>query len=158
MAKKKYAKTTWNKQKRKKRQKSPTQKAKEKAWKAFSRYIRLRDCLDTTGEEEEGICIKCGERKPFKGLQAGHAIPGRNNSILLDEELVYAQCAGCNLFGGGRVQNKFTLFIIRKFGVEFYEEKVKLSEIPQKMTCEEWEERRKYFEDKTEELDKKYKL
>ena len=77
--------------------KTERQKAKEKAWSAFSKYIRLRDCIITTDTTYEGICVTCNRLYPFKQTQAGHFIPGRNNAVLFREDMVHLQCAGCNL-------------------------------------------------------------
>jgi hypothetical protein len=96
---------------------------KERAWDSFSKYIRLRDCIATTGTKDEGICVTCGERFPFKELQAGHALAGRNNSILFDEELVNAQCGGCNGYGGGKY-GKYSVWFIAKYGLKMWEGKV----------------------------------
>jgi hypothetical protein len=65
---------------------------KAKAWKMFSTYIRLRDCLKTTGTLDKGVCITCGKLCDFKELQAGHYIGGRGNSVLFDEKIVNGQC------------------------------------------------------------------
>jgi hypothetical protein len=68
---------------------------KKKCWKEFSAYIRLRDCLETTGKTTEGLCYTCGRVYPngkVGGLQAGHFIPGRHNSILFDFDMVKSQC------------------------------------------------------------------
>lgn len=78
--------------------KTPLQKAKDKAWKQFSRFIRLRDCLATTGDIDYGICITCGLRFHFKELQAGHFVPGRGNAVLFDEDITHAQCQKCNVW------------------------------------------------------------
>lgn len=70
-------------------------KSKKKAWDAFSKYVRLRDALKTTGTHTHAKCYTCLKRYPAFGkgcLQAGHFIPGRNNSILIDEVGVNAQC------------------------------------------------------------------
>lgn len=75
-------------------------KAKKKAWVAFSRYIRLRDALKTTGSKERLICITCDKQYPAFGkpcAQAGHFIPGRNNSVLINEGFVHGQCYNCNI-------------------------------------------------------------
>lgn len=69
---------------------------KTKAWDAFSRYIRARDCLQTTGHIDRGKCVTCVREYDFKQLQAGHWIPGRNNAVLFSEEGVHAQCNACN--------------------------------------------------------------
>lgn len=70
--------------------------SKKKAWDNFSIYVRRRDCLQTTGTWDEGICITCGKRLPFKKLQAGHFVPGRHNAQLFSEKGVHAQCWKCN--------------------------------------------------------------
>lgn len=92
----------------------------------FSKYIRTRDCLATTGRADKGRCVTCGRVFDFKELQAGHAIGGRNNSILFDEELVNAQCRGCNGYGGGKY-GEYSVWFIKKYGLERWEEKVRLS-------------------------------
>lgn len=73
---------------------------KKTAWSWFSKYIRLRDCIKTTNTKEECECVTCGNRYPFKVINAGHFIPGRNNNVLFDEEQVHGQCPKCNMTGG----------------------------------------------------------
>ena len=75
---------------------SPRKIAKDKAWTAFSAYIRTRDCLRFTGDESEGMCITCKKGFPYKQLQAGHFVGGRGNAVLFREDIVYSQCAKCN--------------------------------------------------------------
>lgn len=70
---------------------------KKKVWKQFSIYIRLRDCIETTGTPDYGTCFTCKQMKNFKELQAGHFTPGRTNSVLFDEKVVHAQCYHCNV-------------------------------------------------------------
>ena len=77
---------------------------KETAWKWFSKYIRLRDSLATTGDIYFFKCITCGEVKPFNEMDAGHGIPGRMNSILFNEDLTNGQCRTCNREGKGEFQ------------------------------------------------------
>jgi len=76
-------------------------KLKDRAWKVFSLYIRLRDCIKTTGSRLRGECITCDATLPIEDLQAGHFIPGRHNANLFSEKGVNAQCRRCNLFLGG---------------------------------------------------------
>lgn len=101
--------------------KDSVSKAKKKAWNIFSKYIRLRDCLQTTGDKEYGICYTCGKQFHFKELQAGHGIAGRANSILFNEQLVNAQCRGCNLFKGGCL-DVYTIKLINQYGKKQVEE------------------------------------
>ena len=70
---------------------------KKKVWPLFSQYIRVRDCLKTTGCASFGLCITCGKRYHIKLLQAGHFIPGRHNSNLFSFEGTHAQCYNCNI-------------------------------------------------------------
>lgn len=81
--------------------------AKKRAWDMFSKYVRTRDALRTTGTREEALCITCDRRYPIKDLQAGHFIPGRHNSILFDERGVHAQCYGCNVMKMGNTVKYF---------------------------------------------------
>jgi len=70
---------------------------KKDLWTVFSLYIRIRDCLRTTGCASWGLCISCGKRYHIKLLQAGHFLPGRHNSNLYYERGTHAQCYNCNL-------------------------------------------------------------
>ena len=99
------------------RKKTDKQKAKDAAWKAFSRFIRRRDCVLTTGDCEHGICCTCGKAYEYKRLQAGHYIAGRNNSILFDPRAVHAQCVGCNTFGGGQPA-RYEAYMLDHYGQE----------------------------------------
>ena len=72
-------------------------KVKKDVWVVFSKYVRLRDCLKTTGCASFGLCITCGKRYHFKLLQAGHFISGRHNSNLFSEKGTHAQCYNCNI-------------------------------------------------------------
>ncbi|MCK5613892.1 recombination protein NinG [Candidatus Pacearchaeota archaeon] len=74
---------------------------KATAWTAFQHFIRVRDCLATTGFPFVGICITCGRRNHISNLQAGHCFGGRKNGHLFHEKFVNAQCTRCNeLFHG----------------------------------------------------------
>ena len=109
-------------------------KAKDRAWKAFSDWVRLRDCLATTGTREYGICITCNERgdsswKPYKELQAGHAVGGRGNAVLFHEQIVSIQCGYCNRkppMGLGGDYGNYTIALIKRYGLEQVEQWQKL--------------------------------
>ena len=98
-----------------KRKKTEYQRTKDKAWKAFSWYIRLRDAVLTTGTTEAAVCCTCGKAFPVNDLQAGHFIPGRKNGILFDDRGVHAQCRGCNLYGRGRVV-EYRDYMLKRYG------------------------------------------
>ena len=78
--------------------KTSLQKLKREVWKVFSKYIRLRDSLATTGSLEYCECITCPETLPIQQLQAGHFVP-KHNGNYFSERGVHAQCRTCNLYG-----------------------------------------------------------
>lgn len=86
-------------------------KAKAKAWKAFSMFIRLRDA------DEHGMvtCCTCGVRKHWKEMDAGHYITRAKASTFLDEGNAHGQCSGCNRWQGGKFYEHM-LFIVRTKG------------------------------------------
>jgi len=104
----------------KKPKKKTLSKAKKECWVEFSKYIRTRDCLKTTGSPNYGVCVSCGKEFPFKKLQAGHFIPGRHNGNLFSEKYVNAQCWQCNApaFLGGKNGNAlaYRRAMIRMYG------------------------------------------
>jgi hypothetical protein len=122
--------------------------SKKKAWKWFSLYIRLRDCLVTTGTPTACKCVTCGKVVPWDDIDAGHSMGHRQNSVLLDEELVYGQCQMCNRFNGGEKQ-AFKIFLVHKHGLDWYELKdqgskqaVQISDMEFEVLAEEY--RKKY--------------
>lgn len=92
-------------------------KLKKEAWDAFSKFIRLRDCLATQGSTEYGSCFTCGKVFPFKGLQAGHFVDSRTKPVLFNEDIVYAQCMPCNVFKKG-FKDAYTPKMLKMFGLE----------------------------------------
>jgi len=111
---------------------------KGKAWKMFSLYIRLRDCLETTGSPDFFICPTCGLKFPASEGQAGHSIAGRGNSILLHEEIVHCQCRGCNMTGQYHL---YSLFMIKTYGLDHWEYLCRLKKLPKPIKPHEWEEK-----------------
>lgn len=110
---------------KKRKPKSARLKAKENAWKAFSVYIRTRDCLRFTGDPERGMCVTCKRPYDFKQLQAGHFISGRGNSVLFDDRLVYTQCVGCNgnpPIGKGGNYVEYFVFMEKEWGRKMIDE------------------------------------
>ena len=133
--------------------------AKKGAWDAFSKYIRLRDSIATTGTMDTCICITCKDIVPtkfhagFNTLQAGHAIAGRSKNILFDEDLVYGQCQACNCIHGGRL-SEYAIIMIDKFGKEWFEDKCFISRKPAdtKWTIDDLDEIKKTYKQKYKEL------
>lgn len=137
-------------------------KFKKIVWSNFSKYIRLRDCIATTGNIEEGVCFTCGKIYGFNKLQAGHMVAKRTNNILFDEDNVKAQCIGCNIYKNGD-QGRFVLNRIRELqddGMSLqdaYNEVLLAFNKPDKeLTYEELVELDKHYLIKIEEIEKKF--
>lgn len=77
--------------------KTRSRKTQENAtWHEFSRYIRLRDAIRTTGTTKEVECFTCGIRLPREMSQAGHIVSRSYNGALYNPNVVFAQCVTCN--------------------------------------------------------------
>jgi len=124
---------------------------KKKVWVEFSRYIRLRDCLKTTGCASFGLCITCGKRYHFKLLQAGHFIPGRHNANLFSEKGTHAQCYNCNINLGGNTL-EYRRKIIEMYGEGYDEILEEEARQIRKFTPSELEELMAYYQEKNREL------
>ncbi len=88
--------------------------AKAATWKVYSRYVRLRDCLYTTGSLEWGECVSCGRTFEFNHLDAGHFIPKKSGNYF-SERGVNAQCQSCNRFHSGQ-QLPYRREIVERYG------------------------------------------
>ena len=125
---------------------------KKKLWKIFSIYIRMRDCLETTGTTAHGLCCTCKRDYPIGKLQAGHFIPGREDSILFTPSCVHAQCYRCNVQRSGEWV-KYFRFMEKKYGRDYIFELMDRSEIKCKITPEWIETTAAYYLEKIEEME-----
>jgi NAD-dependent SIR2 family protein deacetylase len=105
---------------------------KATAWSWFSKYIRLRDALATTGKTFICQCITCEEVFDIEYIDAGHMIGGRSGGILFDETIVFGQCHGCNRDHGGEYQ-AFKRVMVARNGIAWYEMKVQARKTPTKL-------------------------
>lgn len=97
---------------------------KKKASDEFSKFIRLRDAIQTTGTEETLICCTCNKPYPAFGVgcaQAGHFIPGRCHAVLYRERGVHGQCYNCNVRLKGNWP-EYERFMLKKYGMEVTKE------------------------------------
>ena len=124
---------------------------KRRAWDNFSRFIRARDCLRTTGTIERGRCITCGVEKTFKELQAGHFIPGRHNGNLFSEKGTHAQCRSCNIWGSGKPL-EYRKAIIGLYGEGYDEVLEKEAKEIKKISSEDLTKLAEYYKIETERL------
>ena len=114
-------------------------------WKLFSRYIRLRDCIKTTGTTDYGCCVTCGREYKFGRLQAGHFVPGRTRAILFDPRCVHAQCYRCNCKLDG-AWPPYYRFMQRAYGQEVIDELVDAYGKDAELSPEWFEKSYKYYE------------
>ena len=97
---------------------------KKKAWDEFSKYVRLRDALETTGRTDVLRCCSCRKQYPAFGkgcAQAGHFVPGRSHGLLFREKGVHGQCYNCNQTLKGNWVN-YEKFMLEKYGQEVVDE------------------------------------
>jgi hypothetical protein len=101
--------------------KKPTLRGlKNKAWKLVSELVRRRDA-DEGGTTQ---CYTCGTYLHWKyDAQAGHAIPGRHNAVLLDLDILRPQCYSCNCCRGGQ-HHIFATKLIQENGMDWWESKL----------------------------------
>ena len=93
---------------------------KQKAWDEFSRYRRIRRCLETTGLPFVGVCVTCERKFHISALETGHAISGRSNAVLLIEKFTDLQCSFCNRMNHGRPK-EFRKVLEVRYGKAFIE-------------------------------------
>lgn len=124
---------------------------KKKAWKVFSEYIRLSYASDEPGERGWENCYTCKAKAPWREMQAGHGIGGRNNAVLFMEEVVRPQCVGCNVFGRGKYPI-FTSKLIKELGMERYDELLTLSQQTVKYTAQQYKDIADVYKAKLAEL------
>ena len=128
---------------------------KKKLWPVFSRYIRMRDCVEATGTITRGKCCTCGRSYPIGKLQAGHFIPGRADSILFEPRCVHAQCYRCNVIRSGEWV-KYFRFMEKKHGLSFIYELMDASERKCEITPEWIAHSMTYYVEKVEAMEAMY--
>jgi hypothetical protein len=111
----------------------------------------LRDCLATTGDEDNGICCTCGKLIPFKQAQAGHFIAGRTNALLFDEDIVHLQCYACNVCNHGE-QLEYYYYMKRHYTEDQILEMRKLRSTTVKYTPEDLIKIAENYKEKYDEL------
>ena len=124
---------------------------KKKCWDVFSKFIRTRDCILTTGCPEWGLCITCGKRYHIKLLQAGHFISGRHLSNLFSEKGTHAQCYNCNINLKGNTL-EYRRQIVKLYGVGTDELLEEIARTNRQIKENEYEEMIELYKIRTEEL------
>lgn len=103
----------WEKKPKIKVQTSPIDLIEDKAWSWFSKYIRIRDCIATTGTKICFKCISCKKITPFAKNDAGHFITIACKATKFDERNVHAQCASCNRYKQGCWDQMYTAILAK---------------------------------------------
>jgi hypothetical protein len=131
------------------RKKPTTSCLKKKAWKLVSEFVRRRDA------DEGGFvgCYTCGAPIHWKyEAQAGHAIPGRTNAVLLDVSILRPQCYACNCARRG-MHHIFSTKLIQENGMAWWEEKLFNARQSVKFTREDLEQIIEKYKTKLKELE-----
>ena len=118
-----------------KKPKKPTYaQLKKKLDQVFSQYTRLKHSLNGMV-----ACITCGVRKPVKEMQCGHFIPRTHLSTRWLELNNHPQCAVCNVFMKGRLE-EYAAYIDRTYGYEVLRELWRLKHTIRKFSPKELED------------------
>jgi len=124
-------------------------KAKKKAWKACSEYIRKKFA------DENGwvSCVTCGAMRQWNdSIDAGHFIPkSRGNAIYFVEENIHPQCKRCNLMEGGNFENYYP-YMLDMYGQEKIDELKELSQTTVNYKITDYEEMEQDFKQRLKEL------
>lgn len=130
--------------------------AKNAAWKAFSLYVRTRDCIETTGFPDQGKCATCPNYYPVQELQAGHFLDGRSNNVLFSERGCHAQCYACNVAKHGN-KEEYWPFMEQKYGREVIDElKAEKASPPIQRTIEDYDKIKEKYNELTKALHARY--
>lgn len=113
-----------------------TSRLLEEAVSAFGKYIKLRDCLQSTDTTSFGRCITCNRRERRETLQAGHYPAGRGNSHIFSEVGTNAQCNVCNTHLGGRPKD-YREELVRRHGEEEVQKLEREAKKPRRFTRDE---------------------
>jgi hypothetical protein len=137
-----------NKTKRKSTKVKSLKFLKSKAWRVFSKFIRLRDSDDNG----YGTCITCAKPLFWKQLQAGHFIPQHGNpNTIFNEQNVHSQCSQCNIYLHGN-QYIYSLRVDELYGEGTASEILILSKIDKRFTAEEYEQMYQEYSKRVEDL------
>ena len=126
--------------------------AKRGAKASFNRFIRIRDCIRTSGWPDQGSCVTCGKFFPFEDLDGGHFVKAGNHAAtLFDEQNCTAQCRRCNRFEDGR-QYEHGKAIDKIYGEGTADAIVERSKKEVIRTIEDYDAIKKKYKDKADEL------
>lgn len=120
-------------------------KAKARAWKVFSLFIRQQASNDMGMVQ----CYTCIAFKHYKEMQAGHWIAGHGNAVYINEDYVRPQCYSCNVKRHG-MQGEFRDRIRLELGDKVVDELILESNQFKDLTTEDYLELERYYKSKNE--------
>lgn len=131
-----------------------TKATKANTWDNYSRYIRVRRCIETTGLPFVGICITCDRRFHIRALQAGHypEFSGGTNIKKFLTKFIHLQCPWCNLVNHGE-KKKYAKKMIALYGQDYIDRIKRYAHKPVQL---DYERLRSGYRNKTKELLSKY--
>ena len=100
----------------------------------LSKAIRLESARNGICE-----CVTCGCKKPWKEMQAGHAVSGRTNGIYFDERGIHPQCFVCNVKKHGAYE-EYVPWMYEHYGKDVYDDLKRLRRTAVTFTQEELKE------------------
>ncbi len=102
-----------------KSKKSAKKRAKEKAWKEVSLFVRL-EFADHNGM---CTCVTCGHVAHYtQGMHAGHFVPqAQGDAARFEIDNIHVQCFRCNINLGSNGA-EYTPFMVNKYGQERVDE------------------------------------
>lgn len=113
---------------------------------AFSRYIRLRDCPGGSGR-----CISCGCPITVNTCDAGHFIPRAHTATRWHLRNVHAQCRTCNRMKDGNADG-YRRGLIERYGPEVIEQLTLKSRQAVHLTDNDYRTLTDFFKKQTEKL------
>ena len=102
-----------------KRGKTEKQKARDRADKWFSRFIRLKNAFDYGGTIVTR-CYTCNKTYNVKNLDCGHYINREHISVRFNENNARPQCTYCNHYRSGK-HFDFGVKLAKEIGVEEFD-------------------------------------
>lgn len=113
----------------------------------FSRYVRLRDALKTTGSNDNLLCYTCDKLTPYSESQNMHFVSRRHKGLRWTEDNCKWGCAYCNVILKGNYI-EYVRRMQKEYGIEFVDQLIAFSKTPYKVTREELQNKIEYYEHK----------
>ena len=108
---------------------------KKKADAVYSQYRRLSEA----DSNEMVVCITCKKILHWKESQNSHYISRNHLSTRFLDENTHAACVGCNVFGGGRL-DEYAIYLRGRYGKGILEKLNRIKHTSVKYTIPDYQE------------------